>query len=228
VNAPHPIVHLYVLLDRSGSMAAMAEQVIAGFNRLLAEQQAVGHDARLTLVQFDDQDPHEVVLAAMPIAEIVPLRARDFEPRGMTPLLDATGAVIHRAAGRVAELAAVGEGSEQPLIVTITDGEENDSREFTRRQIVDLVRAKEAEGWTFAFLGAGLDAYGEADAMGYHAASVQPFAPDGTGADLAFASLSLKTADLRGKVRRGEAVDNADFFEGHKPAEVDRRRRRTQ
>jgi uncharacterized protein YegL len=221
------MVHLYVLLDRSGSMAAMAEQVVAGFNRLLVEQQADGHDARLTLVQFDDQEPHEVVLAAMPIAEIVPLRARDFEPRGMTPLLDATGAVIGRAARRVAELAAAGERPERPLIVTITDGEENDSREYTRRQIVELVRAKEAEGWTFAFLGAGLDAYGEADSMGYHAASVQPFAPDGAGADLAFASLSAKTADLRGKVRRGEAVDTADFFVGDKPAEADRRRRRT-
>ena len=42
MNAPCPIVHLYVLLDRSGSMVTMAEQVVAGFNRLLTEQQADG------------------------------------------------------------------------------------------------------------------------------------------------------------------------------------------
>jgi hypothetical protein len=145
----------------------------------------------------------------------------------MTPLLDATGAIIDRASRRAAELEATGERPERPLIVTITDGEENDSREFTRRSIVELVRAKEALGWTFAFLGAGLDAYDEAGSMGYHAASVQPFAPDGAGADIAFASLSAKTADLRGKVRQGAPVNTSDFFEGDKPAEEDRRRRGT-
>jgi Mg-chelatase subunit ChlD len=225
VNAPTPVVHLYVLLDRSGSMSAMAEQVIAGFNRLLREQQADGQDARMTLVQFDDEDHREVVFDAVPIAEVVPLTARDFVPRGMTPLLDATGSLIGRVARRTVKLAAAGERPEQVLVVTITDGEENHSQEFTRRQVVDLVRAKEKLGWTFAFLGAGLDAYQEAGSLGYDARSVQAFAPDGTGADLAFTSLSTKTADLRGRVRRGETVVAGDFFEGDKPAEDDRRQR---
>lgn len=59
-----PIVHLYVLLDRSGSMASIADDVIGGFNQLLAEQQADGADALITLVQFDSQDPHEVIADA--------------------------------------------------------------------------------------------------------------------------------------------------------------------
>ena len=75
MSAPMPIVHLFVLLDRSGSMAAMAEQVVAGFNQLLVDQQADGHDARMTLVQFDSEDPLEVVADAIPIAEVVPLNA---------------------------------------------------------------------------------------------------------------------------------------------------------
>ena len=225
VNAPASIVHLYILLDRSGSMASMAEQVVAGFNRLLAEQLADGPDARMSLIQFDDDDPHEVIADTVPLLEIVPLTQRVFQPRGMTPLLDATGRLIARAAGRAADLAATGQPVERIVVVTITDGEENASREYTRRQVVDLVRAKEAEGWTFVFLGAGLDAYSEADGLGYDARSVQSFAADGTGADLAFSSLSAKTRDLRGKVRRGERYDAADFFEGDKPAEDDRDRR---
>ena len=176
MNAPSPIVHIYVLLDHSGSMSAMAEQVVAGFNRLLAEQQADGHDARMTLVQFDDVDPREVVFEAIPLAEVVPLRSQDFEPRGMTPLLDATGGIIHRAAQRAAEQASAGQPPEQVLVVTITDGEENHSQEFTRRRVVELVRAKEAEGWTFAFLGAGLDAYqrGRLDGLPARVRSVVP------------------------------------------------------
>ena len=225
MNAPSPIVHLYVLLDRSGSMVTMAEQVVAGFNRLLAEQQADGHDARMTLVQFDDHDVRELVFEAVPIAEVVPLRPRDFEPRGSTPLLDATGSIIDRAARRAAELAAAGQPPEQLLVVTITDGEENASRELTRGQVVELVRTKEAEGWTFVFLGAGLDAYDEAGAMGYRARSVQPFASDADGADIVFRSLSARTTVLRRRVRRGRGIDVGDFFEDDKPAEADRERR---
>ena len=112
------------------------------------------------------------------------------------------------------------------MFVTITDGEENQSHEFSRQQIVDLVNAKEDAGWTFVFLGAGLDAYDEAGSLGYAPGSVQSWAPDGTGAALAFASLSRKTSDYRAKLRRGEAIDSADFFEGDKPAEADRRQRR--
>jgi Mg-chelatase subunit ChlD len=225
VNSPISTVHLYVLLDRSGSMASMSEQVIAGFNRLIADQRADGPDARITLVQFDDVDAQEVVIDGVPIAEVVPLTHANFEPRGMTPLLDATGRLIGRATGRAADLATIGRPPEEVVFVTITDGEENDSREFSRRQIVELVRARQREGWTFVFLGAGLDAYGEAGSLGYDRRSVQSFAPDGAGADLAFASVSAKTSDLRLKLRTGKAFDRADFFEDDKPAEADRNER---
>ena len=42
------------ILDRSGSMASMVEPAIAGFNNLLAEQQALPGRARFSLVLFDD------------------------------------------------------------------------------------------------------------------------------------------------------------------------------
>jgi hypothetical protein len=179
----------------------------------------------MTLVQFDDVDPQDIVVDAVPIAELVPLAYADFEPRGMTPLLNATGRLIGRASGRVAQLATIGQPPERILFVTIMDGEENHSREFNRARVIELVRFKEAAGWTFVFLGAGLDAYGEAGGLGYDARSVQSFAPDGTGADLAFSSLSAKSRDFRGKIRRGDAFDHADFFEGDKPAQDDRTRR---
>ena len=80
-------------------------------------------------------------------------------------------------------------------------------------------------GWSFVFLGAGLDAYTEAGGMGYDPRSVQAYAPDGTGARLAFATVSAAMVDKRGKVRRGEQYDRQDFFEGSKAAEDDRNRR---
>ena len=40
---------VYILLDRSGSMAGIAPDVIGDFNTFLDEQRAAGPDARITL-----------------------------------------------------------------------------------------------------------------------------------------------------------------------------------
>ena len=62
MTSPDPRPHFYVLLDRSGSMESMRGDVIGGFNNLLADQQADGPDARLTLVQFDSQAQDKAAL----------------------------------------------------------------------------------------------------------------------------------------------------------------------
>ena len=222
---PIPRPHFYVVLDRSGSMETMRADVIGGFNNLLDEQQREGPDARLTLVQFDSQDPHEVLVDGARITKVRPLSDRTFVPRGGTPLLDATGRVMTMASVREQQRATLGKRPEVITIITITDGHENQSREFSIRDIRRLVKEKEAHGWTFAFLGADLDAYGEAGGMGYDARSVMAFAPDGTGSREAFANVSRAMTNKRGKLRRGESWDAADFYEGDKGAEADRRRR---
>jgi hypothetical protein len=229
-NTSYPIAgaprsHFYVLLDRSGSMASMRADVIGGFNQLLADQQADGPDARLTLVQFDSQDPHEVVSDALAITRVRPLTEATFVPRGGTPLLDATGRLIARAAARAGERHARGKRPEDVTVVTITDGMENQSHEHSRADILRLVKDMEARGWSFVFLGAGLDAYADSTAMGYDPRSVQAWAPDGTGARRAFASLSAAMVDKRGRARRHETYDRQDYFDGAKPAEADRKRR---
>lgn len=223
VSPIHP--HFYVLFDRSGSMESMREAVVDGFNRLLAEQQAEESEARITLIQFDTEDPHEVLADALPISEVLPLTAAQFVPRGGTPLFDATGRVVTMAASRQDQRQVSGEAAEDVTIVTITDGQENQSHEFSRAQIVDLVSAKKEQGWSFVFLGAGLDAYGEAQGMGYDSRSVQSWAPDGTGAALAFRSLSGAMGSKRAKLASHVAMDSDDFFEGDKAAETDRKRR---
>jgi Mg-chelatase subunit ChlD len=225
-DTPTPIVHLYVLLDRSGSMASMADDVIGGFNTLLAEQQGDGADARMTLVQFDTEEPHHVIADAVPIAEMIPLTARTFVPRGGTPLLDATGLLLTRAIHRAEELRELGQPAEQIVIATITDGHENQSTEHTLATIRQLVEQRTAAGWTFVFLGAGLDAYGDSVGMGIDQRSIQAFAPDGTGAQAAFTNLSGSAKALRAKTRAREHYDNRDFFEGNKTAEADRKRRK--
>lgn len=235
-GAPTLPVQLYVLLDRSGSMQSIHTETVAGFNAFLAGQQINGADARLTLVQFDDRDLADTLIDDMPIREVLSLRGRDFRPRGTTPLLDATAHLIARAKAHAEQSAAtpVGAGdgaavaapAEEVVVVTITDGLENASREFTRQAVRDLVAEREAAGWTFVFLSAGLDAYDEARSFGYRDGSVQSWAPDAEGAGMAFASLGVAVGELRTKSRAGRPIDKANVFSDAKPAEQDRRRKR--
>lgn len=220
-----PNLHIYFLLDRSGSMSSIAGDVIGGFNSFLAAQRADGSDAVMTLVQFDSQDPHEVLADAMPLAEVTPLTGATFQPRGGTPLYDAMGHLIADAAIRAERLASSGAASEEILMVTFTDGQENQSREYDRQKIFDLIKKNEDKGWTFAYMGANQDSYAETEQIGVSAASTQNYVADAPGTAAAYASLSDAVSVRRAKMRRGEKHDHRDLFEGVKGAEEDLRRR---
>ena len=224
-----PRLHLYVLLDRSGSMEPMRHDVIAGYNELVAEHRAAaanaGLEPRISLIEFDDVDSCEVIVDAVRVSKAPMLSVDDFVPRGMTPLLDATVRLLDRAESRVVSRAEAKRRPESIVVVTITDGEENASQHTTRKALLARIRKLEKKGWTFAFFGAGLDAYTEAGALGYDARSVQAWAPDGTGAQSGFRSVSRAAMARRQKLQSRDAYDTGDFFEGVKEAEDDRNRR---
>src|SRR5687768_7399499 len=95
-----PTVHIHFLLDRSGSMASMAPDVVGGFNAFLANQQAQPGRGRMTLVQFDSGDPFEILTDGLALGGVRGLSDRTFQPRGGTPLWDAVGELITRASVR--------------------------------------------------------------------------------------------------------------------------------
>ena len=218
-------LHIYFLLDRSGSMESMATDVIGGFNSFLESQQADGPDALFTLVQFDSADPREVLTDAIPIREMTRLDATRFQPRGSTPLYDAMGMLIADATIRAERMTQAEQAAEEILFVTFTDGLENSSREYTRRKIFDLVKKHEDDGWTFVFLGANQDSYAEGGQVGFSATNIQNFAPDAEGSAAAFSSLSRSLSKRRRSMRNRERYDTRDLFEGTKEADDDLRER---
>jgi hypothetical protein len=222
----NPTVHIHFLLDRSGSMSVMAPDVVGGFNAFLVNQQAQPGRSRMTLVQFDSTDPFEVLTDALTLQRVRPLSERTFQPRGGTPLWDAVGELVTRASVRQQQRRVLGKKAEETVIAVYTDGEENQSVRFSGENIRRLIEAKKAEGWTFLFLGAGLDAYAEGGRIGVGVGSTQSFAPDGQGARLAFDELDVSLRAFRAAPAAARQAMKEDFFaEGGKRAEEDRRRR---
>jgi len=208
-------VHVYFLLDASGSMESLRHDVIGGFNNFCREQITPGITTLMTVVQFDTQEPQLVVANAVDVREIAPLTTDTYRPRGSTPLYDAMGQLLTEATIR----AEGNDYAEEVIFVVFTDGEENASREYNRAKIFEIVKKREELGWTFVYLGANQDSYAAGGRAGFDGRSVQNFEASAEGVDLAFRSMSRSMIREKGKMMRGEARLPVDFFEGEKDAE---------
>ena len=133
-------VKIWFLLDRSGSMQHLAEDVIGGFNQFLTDQAAKPGKVRMTAVQFDGQDPFEVIYDAQHVTNIKPLTSDTYSARGVTPLYDAVGTLIERADARLVKRAKDGCPLEDQLVLVFTDGLENASHRFDRAQVFDMIK----------------------------------------------------------------------------------------
>ena len=194
--------HITVILDRTGSMEAIRDDTIGGFNTFLKQQKAAPGTATLTLVQFDTQDPYEVIHRFKPIEEVPELNHETYVPRASTPLLDALGRGINDLEASLSKLQEEDRPSKVVLVV-VTDGQKNSSREFRRDQVEKMIKEKtEKNSWQFVYLSADLNAIDDATALGVHANAVLLFEKTGKGTAGAWASLSARTADYRSSQKK--------------------------
>ncbi len=176
------------ILDRSGSMSAIRNDTIGGFNEFLARQKKVAGEARLTLVLFDDQ--YEVVHSGVNLKAVAPLTEDTFVPRGTTAMLDAIGRTLSTLVDRIAK-ASPSERPGKVIIAILTDGQENASRKYNRQTIFDMIAKLRAKrGGEFVFLAANQDAMAEAESLSIDPESSLEFEPDAEGTRNAFRGMS--------------------------------------
>jgi len=147
------------ILDRSGSMGRIHEQVIRSFNDFLAEQKAVEGEAKISLIQFDDQ--YEVNYEGIDIQKAEDLNATTYMPRASTALNDAIGRTITNMKVRLKDT------NDNVVVVITTDGMENASVEYRRSQIREMIKeCEEKLGWKFMYLAADDASFDEYEGMG--------------------------------------------------------------
>ncbi|QIS08394.1 vWA domain-containing protein [Nocardia arthritidis] len=174
-----------ILLDRSGSMQEIKSDTEGGFAAYIEQQRGEPKTIAVTLAQFDTE--YELVYANRPIADVPPL---NLQPRGMTALYDAVGKLITDVG---AELAGRPE-HERPgtvIVVVLTDGHENSSREWTHEAVRKLIEQQERDyNWTFLFLGANMDAVAIGSRMGFAPGQSITYAAAPSGVRAAFRAAS--------------------------------------
>ncbi len=144
-------------------MADCVSDTIGGFNAFVERQRLEGLGLRLTTVLFDDR--YEVLHRGVPLLAVEPLTGREYFVRGSTALLDAVGRGIGETMMRIMTLPD-DEKPRRVVVLIITDGMENASREFTSGQVWSMIADRKRAGWEFFYLGAGLEDLRDAERVG--------------------------------------------------------------
>ena len=182
------LTEMVFILDRSGSMNGLEADTIGGYNSFLEKQKKEVGDATVTTVLFDDQ--YEMIHDHVAIGKVKYITNKEYFARGMTGLLDAVGKTINHVGNRHKN-ALDSEVPGKTMVVIITDGYENASREFTLPQIKQMIeRQKEKFGWEFLFLGANIDAVSTAAGFGITADRAVTYEADSVGTRMNFDAVS--------------------------------------
>ena len=187
--------HIAFILDRSGSMESIAKEAIGGFNGFVEKQIKEPGTATLSLVLFDHE--YSPLITSAALKDIPPLTKKTYVPRGMTALLDAMGRTIDDLGTELAALPA-SERPEVVIVVTLTDGYENSSQEYTHEMVAKRIKKQREEfNWEFIFLGADVESVEYAKTLNVDSAYAQQFDNSGEGVHEAMSYSSDTVSERR-------------------------------
>ena len=140
------------ILDQTGSMSSCLEDTIGGFNTFLKEQKAQKGELKFSLTLFNSCEIEKRHVDE-DIQKVKRLTKKNYVPACCTPLWDAVGQTISELKDK-----------KDILVMILTDGLENASKEYTSKAVKKLMGEREKKrGWKFIYLGVGLDDFGDAD-----------------------------------------------------------------
>lgn len=149
---PKPETRVAILVDNSSSMGSLSKFVVDTFNEQVDELRKV-KDQKITVsLVFFDSDV-DVRMFNVPLSEIENLKSGDYKPAGMTALDDAIGITVDK----FKNLDDWKDEELSHLIVIITDGHGNVNKEFSQRNVANMISEGKNNGWTFTYLGANVN-----------------------------------------------------------------------
>lgn len=194
-------VHYIFIIDRSGSMADIASDMTGGIRTFIDKQlEGVSPDDRtVSFYQFDTE--HDELHDFAKLAEA---KSYVLQPRGCTALLDAVGTAITKVGGKLRDMPE-DERPGEVMVIIVTDGQENASREYSKAQVKDLIQHQQDKyNWKFTYLGANQDSFAEASSMGIPMAAVMDYSATTKGTTAgwvaAAASVSMGTVATSSRI----------------------------
>lgn len=140
---------IIMIIDESGSMTMMENEVIQAINSFIQEQKNILEDnSTFSLWKFSNKITHLIDDVLLKDVETF----TEFYPHGMTALMDAIGKAIDKKKTK--------NNYDDVICVILTDGLENSSQNYNKSNILTMIREMETyHNWKFVYLGANQDAF---------------------------------------------------------------------
>ena len=189
------LTELVFILDKSGSMSGLEADTIGGYNSMLSKQQAEEGECRITTLLFNNS--FHLLHDRIDLKAVGPITENEYRVGGSTALLDAIGLTVDKI-GNAQKNTAEDYRAEKVLVVILTDGEENSSREYSSDKVKMMIeRQKNRFGWEFIFLGANIDSVETAGRFGIGRNRAVDYVPDKQGVNLNYETLNSAVTDFR-------------------------------
>ena len=190
---PNDEMDIIFIMDRSGSMTGFSEDTIGGFNSFIEKEKDKDINTYVTTILFDND--YEILYERKEINKVEKLTDKEYWPRGTTALLDAIGKTITSFERKI---------DGKALVVIMTDGYENASVEFSKKQIKEMI---DKHDWEFIYLGAEIDSYSEASQFGFSKSRIANYDRSAKAVDEVFTSV----VHARDMMVEDMSLDNASW-----------------
>lgn len=179
----HGQTKIHFILDNSGSMAAIQDSTIDSFNEYVTALKRDKNVYRMSLTTFADS----IRKTSLKPLSAFKLTRENYTADGMsTSLYDAVCKTLKKA-----------DKSGKNLVVILTDGLENSSREYNREDMKKLIKDLTKDGnWTFVYLGANQDSFQNAVHYGIPVNNTSNFNATPAGIGVASRNLADSTVNL--------------------------------
>lgn len=199
----------HLIVDKSGSMADVTHQTITGYNEQVQQIQSVQRDfpeqlITIGLTTFNGNVEH--FYFGVPAGNASWLNSQNYVPDGSTSLYDAIGSSVQRLEQQQA--IDMKDFDTTVVVIILTDGYENSSRNFRLVDIKRMIaRLEETGKWTFSFIGATLDAVEVAAQMDIKAQNSFAFSKE-TMKEEVWDKVNHSVRTYANKRRKGENLDD--------------------
>jgi hypothetical protein len=209
------LTEIVLVLDRSGSMQSIRHDAEGGLQAFVRDQRKAPGEAHLTFYRFDDTVERVLEDVNLQFVQDVQLK---LEPRGSTALFDALARAINEVGERLSRRSEA-ERPEHVVVLAVTDGEENASKEYPRwhssflnsaygqwlglgsdgasRIAAMIKRQREQYNWQFVFIGSTEESIKTAQDLGYGYSVTLANSPTGSSYRTSYNIMSSNVTAMR-------------------------------
>jgi len=195
-----------IIIDASGSMADKLDEVKGGLKQLFSDirkdmiKDKKNVNMRNIVLDFSGSEDIRTLVDSNDVNDLQDSLADNYRVRGMTALLDAIGKGMNMV-----------DNNDYAVFVSIlTDGEENDSKQYTSKDVTEMIKAAKDKKWVVTFMGTTEAAINKAQSWGASRGNTMKFSNDSAGVKMSMKKCTLTRTAYYAAATSTRGLDGAD------------------